>query len=59
MRNVDVDLTAGLKVRRGQFLGLVISLGTPCDIVGVAERVDVEDVDVGWGEEDVLDELVC
>lgn len=23
----------------------------------VAEGVDVEDVDVGWGEEDVLDEL--
>ena len=26
--------------------------------MGVAEGVDVEDVDVSWGEEEVLDELV-
>lgn len=57
LRNVDVDLTAGLEVRGGQFLGLVISLSTPCDIVGVAEGVDVEDIDVGWREQDVLNEL--
>lgn len=55
--DVDVDLTARLQSRRRQLLGLVVTLGTPCDIVGIAESVDVENVDVGRGKEDVLDEL--
>lgn len=57
LRDVDINLTAGLQVSRGQFLGLVISLCTPGDIVSVTEGVDVENVDVGRGQEDVLDEL--
>lgn len=57
MRDVDVDLAAGFEVRGREFLGLVVAFGPPCYVVGVAEGVDVEDVDVGWGEEDVLDEL--
>lgn len=55
--DVNVDLATGLEVGRGQFLGLVISFGTPGDIVGVTEGVDIEDVDVGWREQDILDEL--
>ena len=53
----NVDFTTWLGDGRGQLLRLVISLGTPCDIVGVAEGVDVEDVDVCWREQDVLNEL--
>jgi hypothetical protein len=52
----DVDLAAGFYVCRGQFLGLVVALCAPGDVVGVAEGVDVEDVDVGGGEEEVLQE---
>lgn len=55
--DVDVDLAAGLQVGGRQFLGLVVALGAPGDVVGVAEGVDVQDVDVGGREEDVLDEL--
>lgn len=53
----DVDFTAGFKVRRGEFGGFVVAFGAPGYVVGVAEGVDVEDVDVGWGHEEVLDEL--
>lgn len=55
--DVDIDLAAGFQVSRRQFLGLVIALGTPCDIMGVTERVDVQNVDVRGGEQDVLDKL--
>ena len=41
---------------RGQLGGFVVAFGAPGDVVGVAEGVNVEDVDVGWGEEEVLDE---
>lgn len=57
LRDVDVDLATGLQSRRRQLLGFVVALGTPCDVVGITEGVNVENVDVGWGEEDVLDEL--
>jgi hypothetical protein len=52
----DVDLAAGFDVCRGEFLGLVVALCAPGDVVGVAEGVDVEDVDVSGGEEEVLQE---
>lgn len=41
LRDVDVDLSAWFEIRRGQFLGLVVALCAPCDVVGVAEGVDV------------------
>lgn len=52
----DVDLATRFEVRGGEFLGLVVAFGAPGDVVGVTEGVDVEDVDVGWGEEEVLEE---
>jgi hypothetical protein len=55
--DVDVDLAAGLEVGRGQLFGFVVSLSTPCDVVGVTESINVENIDVGWREQDVLDEL--
>lgn len=57
--DVDVDFAAGFEVCGGQFFGFVVAFRAPGYVVGVAKGVDVEDVDVGWGEEDVLDELVC
>lgn len=54
--NVDVDFAARFERRGGQFLGLVVALGAPGDVVGVAEGVDVEDVDVGGRQEEVLQE---
>lgn len=54
--DVDVDLAARLEHGGWQLLRLVVTFRTPCDIMGVAEGVDVEDVDVGRGEEQVLDE---
>ena len=32
----------------------VVALGTPSDVVGVAESVDLERADVGWQERKVL-----
>ena len=55
--NVDIDLATRLQSCRRQLLGFVVTLGTPCDVMGITEGIDVENVDVGWGEEDVLDEL--
>lgn len=57
LRDVDVDLSAGLGVRRGQLFGLVITFRTPSYVVGVTEGIDVQDVDVCGSEKDVLDEL--
>jgi len=55
--NVDIDLATRLQSCRRQLLGFVVALGTPRDVVGITEGVDIENVDVCWGEEDVLDEL--
>ena len=52
----DVDFAARFEVRGGEFLGLVVAFGAPGDVVGVAEGVDVQDVEVGGGKEEVLDE---
>ena len=57
-RDIDVNFAAGFESCRGEFLGFVVAFGTPGDVVGVAEGVNVEDVDVGWSEEEVLDELI-
>ena len=57
LRDVDVDLAARLEVGRGEHGGLVVALGAPGDVVRVAEGVDVEDVDVGRGQGEVLEEL--
>jgi hypothetical protein len=40
----------------GEFLRLVVTFGTPCDVVRVTERVDIDNVDVSWGQEKVLQE---
>ena len=53
----DVDLASRFEVGGGEFGGFVVAFRAPGDVVGVAEGVDVEDVDVGGGEEEVLDEL--
>jgi len=47
--NIDVDFAAGFEVGGGKFLGFVVAFGTPGYVVRVAERVDIEDVDVGRG----------
>jgi len=57
LRDVDVDFAAGLEVGDFEFWGFVVTFGAPGDVVGVAEGVDVEDVDVGGGEKEVLEEL--
>jgi len=54
--DVYVDFTARLECRRRQLLGLVVSFGTPSDVVGVTEGVDIENVDVGGRKEEVLNE---
>ena len=54
----DVDAARGLQVGGRQFFGFVVSFGTPGYVVGVAKGIDIEDVDVSWGEEEVLDELL-
>lgn len=59
LRDVDIDFAAGFEVCRGKLFGFVVAFCAPGYVVGVAECVDVEDVDVGGGEEDVLDELGC
>lgn len=53
-RDGDIDLPARLQRGRRQLLWFIIALCTPSDVVGVAEGVDVEDVDVGGREEQVL-----
>ena len=53
--SLELYLTAGFDVRGGEFLGFVIAFGSPRDVVSVAEGIDVQDIDVGWGEEEVLD----
>ena len=51
MGDVDVDFSAGFEVGGGELGGFVVAFGAPGDVVGVAEGVYVEDVDVGGGEE--------
>lgn len=58
MGDGDVDFASRFEIGGGEFGGFVVALGAPGDVVGVAEGVDVEDVDVGGGEEEVLDELL-
>lgn len=41
-------------VRRWQSIGLVRSLGSPGNIVPVTVRIDIEDVDIGRGDEHIL-----
>ncbi len=54
--NVDVNFPARFEMDIREFLGLVVTLRTPGDIVSVAKGVNVEDVDIGRREEGVLDE---
>ena len=54
MGDGDIDTAGWFEVGGGELGGLVVAFGAPGDVVGVAEGVDVEDVDVGRGEEDVL-----
>ena len=57
LRDVDVDFAAGFKVCDFEFGGFIVAFGSPGDVMGVAEGVDVEDVDVGGGQQEVLEEL--
>jgi hypothetical protein len=52
----DVDFAAGFDVGGGQLFGFVVSFCAPCDVVGVAEGVHVEDVDICWRQKEVLQE---
>ena len=45
-----------LRFRRGESVGFVSALGTPGDIVPVAESVDHEDVDVAAHQQEILAE---
>lgn len=54
--NSDIDLATRLGDSGWQFLWLVVTLCTPRDIVSVAKGVDVENIDVGRSEEEVLEE---
>jgi len=45
----DVDAAGGFEEGDGELVGDVGAFGAPGDVVGVAEGVDVEDVDVGGG----------
>lgn len=56
LRDVDIDFSAGLHRCRGKLDGFVVALGAPGDIVGIAKCVDVENVDVGRSQKEVLDE---
>ena len=56
MRNVDCGF-AVFEVDGGELFGFVVAFGAPCDIVSVAKGVNVENVDVGGCEEEVLEEL--
>jgi hypothetical protein len=40
-----------------ELLRFVVTFRAPGDIVRVAERVDINDVSVGWGEKKVLNRL--
>lgn len=53
-RDRDVDFAAWLEIRRGELLRRVVAFGAPGDIVRIAEGVDVEDVDVSRGQQEVL-----
>lgn len=55
--DVDGDLATRLGVGGRQLLRFVVALGPPRDIVGVAEGVNVENVDVRRRQKQVLDEL--
>ena len=55
--NVDVNFAAGFEVCNFEFGRFVVALGTPSNVVSIAESVDIKDVYVGWGKEEILDEL--
>lgn len=55
--NADVDFASGFKVNLFQFRRFVVAFGAPGDVVGVAEGVDVKNIDVRRCKEEVLDEL--
>jgi hypothetical protein len=52
----EVYCATSILCNRREFLRLVVTFGTSCDVVRVAERVDIENVDVSWGQEKVLQE---
>ena len=57
LRDVDINFAAWFQIGGWKLLGFVIALGTPSNVVSVAESVDVEDVDVGRCEEEILEKL--
>ena len=56
MWDVNVDFAAWFEIGGGKFGWLVVAFRAPSDVVGIAEGIDVEDVDVGWRQEEVLNE---
>lgn len=58
LRNADFNLASRCNIRVFEFRCFIIAFGTPADIMGVTESVDVENVDVGRGEKEILNELL-
>ena len=50
LRNCNVDFAAELDVNFVQLGGFVVAFSTPCYVVGVAEGIDVENVNIRWRE---------
>ncbi len=57
LRNVDIDFAAWFEICRREFLGFVVTFGTPSDVVGITEGIDVENIDVSGCQEKVLEKL--
>lgn len=55
--NIDVNFAARFEVGDFKFGRFVVAFSTPSDVVGIAESIDIEDVNVGRGKEQILDEL--
>lgn len=49
LRDVDVYFASGFEVCGRQLLGFVVAFCAPGYVVGIAEGVDIENIDVGGG----------
>ena len=57
--NGNLDFATWLEGYGGEFFGFVITFGAPGDIVGVAESVHVQNVDISRSKKEVLQETGC
>jgi hypothetical protein len=59
---VDGEFRIGLSVfsycGRLELFGLVVSFCTPCNVMGVAESVNIDDVGICWGKQQILNSLI-